>query len=135
MSKTISVKVSTQKLIKALEAALAKREKEMMDYEKAQKAYEIEKKKFDAEVLSLVGTKKMTLTDSTVWKNHYRDDKPKAQFTFDISDSVKFPQEPEKVSYALKGECDEIRNALQLLKMTDEEYVGTSTYKGVAQYI
>ena len=36
MSKTISVKVSTQKLIKALEAALAKREKEMMDYEKAQ---------------------------------------------------------------------------------------------------
>lgn len=135
MSKTISVRVSTQKLTKALEAALAKREKAIMDYEKAQKEYEIEKKKFDAEILSLVGTKKLTLTDSTVWKNHYRDDKPKAQFTFDISDSVKFPQEPEKVSYALKGECDEIRNAIALLKMTDEEYVGTSTYKGVAQYI
>lgn len=135
MSKNINVKVSTEKLIKALTEALSEREKQMSDHEKAQKEYEAEKKKFDASLLALVGTKKLTLKDTTVWKSRYGHDTPTVTFVFAISEAAKFPEEPECISYHVKHEADEIRNAIRLLKMTDEQYVSTSTYKGVAQYI
>ena len=133
MSKSLAVKVSTAKLIKALEAALAKREKEANDYKKARADYEKEQKEFIKSLASLIGTNKLTLTD-TDFRKDWKSDKPQAHFTFVLSPSVKVPEEPERF-FSNDRECDEIRNAIVLLKMTDDEYVSTSTYKGVAQYL
>jgi hypothetical protein len=52
-----------------------------------------------------------------------------------LSPSVKIPTAPEAVSYHVRNECDEIRNAIAILKMTEDEVVSTNTYKGVAQYL
>ena len=37
--------------------------------------------------------------------------------------------------YEYKSAVEEIENAIRLLKLTDEEFVNTSTYKSVAKYI
>ena len=55
-AKSMNVKVSTAKLIKALEGALAKREKEVSDYKKAREAYEKEYEAFEKSLVKLVGT-------------------------------------------------------------------------------
>ena len=137
MSKSLSVKVSTAKLIKALEAALNKREKEINDYKKARADYEKEHKEFVKSLTSLIGTNKVTLKDTSFREKGWKTDLPEVEFTFTINGSVKVPKEPERTAahYSNERECDEIRNAISLLKMTDDEYVGTSTYKGVAQYL
>lgn len=137
MSKSLSVKVSTAKLIKALEASLAKREKEASDYKKARADYEKEKKEFIKGLPALVGTNKVTLKDTDFREKGWKTDLPEMVLTFTLNGSVKVPQEPERNSahYSNERECEEIKNAIAILKMTDDEYVGTNTYKGVAQYL
>jgi len=134
MSKSLSVKVSTAKLIKALEAALAKREKEANDYKKARAEYEKEKKEFIKGLPALVGTNKVTLKDTDFREKGWKTDLPEMTLTFTLNGSVKVPQEPDRF-YSNDRECEEIKNAIAILKMTDDEYVGTNTYKGVAQYL
>lgn len=133
-SKSLSVKVSTAKLIKALEASLAKREKEASDHKKAQEAYKKEHAEFVKSLQALMGTNKVTLKDTDFRERGWKTDSPEVVFTFVLSPSVKVPKEPERF-YGNDRECDEIRNAIAILKMTDDEYVGTNTYKGVAQYL
>ena len=135
MSKSLSVKVSTAKLIKALEAALAKREKELSDYEKAHDKYEKERKEFIKNLPSLIGTKSVTLKDTNFNERGWRSELPEVAFTFTLNPSIKVPKAPEGVSYHVRNECDEIRNAIAILKMPDDEVVSTNTYKGVAQYL
>ena len=135
MSKSLSVKVSTAKLIKALEAALAKREKEIADYEKAHDAYEKERKEFIKNLPSLIGTKSITLADTNFNERAWKSELPEVMFTYKLSPAVKIPKAPETVSYHVRNECEEIRNAISILKMTDDETVSTNSYKGVAQYI
>lgn len=137
MSKSLSVKVSTAKLIKALEAALAKREKEINDYKKARADYEKEHKEFVKNLTSLIGTNKVTLKNTSFREKGWQSGLPEVEFTFTLNGSVKVPKEPERTSahYSNERELDEIKNAIAILKMTDDEYVGTNTYKGVAQYL
>jgi hypothetical protein len=45
------------------------------------------------------------------------------------------PEAPESIGHYHAHQIEEIKNAISILKMTDDEYVGTSTYKGVAQYL
>jgi hypothetical protein len=135
MSKSLSVKVSTAKLIKALESALVKREKELSDYEKARDVYDKEYKAFVESLPSLIGTKKLSLKHTNFRERTYNSDGSEVEFSFTLAPTVKPPKMPEGVSYATKHEADEIRNAIAILKMTDDEYVSTNTYKGVAQYL
>jgi len=135
MSKSLSVKVSTAKLIKALETALAKREKELSDHDKAQEAYDKERKEFIKNLPSLIGTKSITLADTNFNERAWKSELPEVMFTYKLSPAVKIPKAPEGVHYSVRNECEEIRNAIAILKMTDDEYVSTNSYKGVAQYI
>lgn len=134
MSKSLAVKVSTAKLIKALEGALSKREKEASDYKKARAEYEKEYKEFVKSLGSLVGTNKVTLKDTDFRERGWKTDLPEMVLTFTLNGSVKVPKQPDPF-YNNDRECDEIRNAIALLKMTDDEYVSANTYKGVAQYL
>lgn len=135
MSKSLSVKVSTAKLIKALESALAKREKQIADYDKAYEQYEKDRKEFVKNLPSLIGTKSVTLVDTNFNERAWKSELPEATFTYKVSASVKVPKAPEGLHYSVRNECEEIRNAIAILKMTDDEYVSTNSYKGVAQYI
>ena len=133
-TKSMNVKVSTAKLIKALESALAKREKEVSDYKKAREAYEKEHDAFEKSLVKLVGTNKLTLKSSHI-QNGWRSEPKELNLTFVLSSSVKMPEAPESIGHYHAHQIEEIKNAISILKMTDDEYVGTSTYKGVAQYL
>lgn len=130
----MNVKVSTSKLITALEGALAKRQKEVADYKKAREAYEKEYEAFEKSLVKLVGTNKLTFRSSRI-QNGWRDEPKELTLSFTISPSLKEPQAPDHVGYCHDNQIEEISNAISILKMTDDEYVGTSTYKGVAQYL
>jgi hypothetical protein len=133
-TKPMNVKVSTLKLIKALETALAKRQKEVVDYKKAREAYEKEYEAFEKSLVKLVGTNKLTFMSSRI-QDSWRDEPKELTLSFNISSSLKLPQAPESIGHMHNHQIEEIKNAISILKMTDDEYVGTSTYKGVAQYL
>jgi hypothetical protein len=133
-TKPMNVKVSTSKLITALEGALAKRQKEVADYKKAREAYEKEHLAFEKSLVKLVGTNKLTFMSSRI-QDSWRDEPKELTLTFNISSSLKLPQAPDHVGHMHNNQIEEIKNAISILKMTDDEYVGTSTYKGVAQYL
>jgi hypothetical protein len=126
--------VSTSKLIKALEGALAKRQKEVADYKKAREAYEKEHEAFEKSLVKLVGTNKLTFKSSRI-QDSWRDEPKELTLTFTLSSSLKLPQAPESIGHYHNHQIEEISNAISILKMTDDEYVGTSTYKGVARFI
>lgn len=135
-SKSINVKVSTAKVVKALETALAERKKVLTDYAKAQKEYEKAEKEFRNSVVELFlsGKGKVVNTHKvSAWRGTPEN---KWEITVEFPASVKAPESPESISeWQVKADIEELENAIALLKMTDEEYVSTSTYKGVARLI
>ena len=135
--KTINVKVSVSKIITALEASLEARKKKLRDYEKADKQFQKDYKEFMDSIAELFrsGTGKVFATSG---QGHWRNssDNTKYEIVVQMPASVKAPVAPESIStWQVQAEIEEIRNAISILKMTDEETVSTNTYSGVAQYI
>ena len=136
--KPISVKVSTKKVIDALEKALAERKKEVADNEKARKDHEKAVKDFQDTLAEMFRAGKGKVTH--VSKSHnfrYNEEQNKYEITVEFPASVKSPKEPEinSADWSLKSDIEELENAIAVLKMTDEETINTSTYKGVARFI
>ena len=137
-SKSINVKVTTSKVITALEKALSDRQKEVADYAKAKKDYQKEVKEFQDTLADLFRSGKGKVTDVSKYNSYrHNEETNKYQMTVEFPASVKSPKEPEQNhnDWAIKADIEELENAIALLKMTDEEYVSTSTYKGVARLI
>ena len=138
MSRQITVKVATTKVIKALEARLAKLEKDYADQTaneaKHTKAYEAWKKEVGKWAIANFSKAENLRTNYRQWNNNLNVD-------FDII--VKegdFPKEPEKDfevihTHTYNEMKEEITNAIRILKMTDEEVVNTSTYNAIARYL
>jgi len=142
MSKSLSVKVKTATLIKALEEALDKREKRWANQEKETARHKKEVEAYNASILKLVKAGKGTIHDISENKWATRNDKNSTTITF--SAEIKLPKsvmpvEPkendEMRESIYKMETDDISQALRILKMTDQEYVNASTYKSVAEYL
>lgn len=135
--KPISVKVSTKKVIDALEKALAERKKTVADNEKARKEYEKAITEFRDSLSELFRAGKGKVT--SVSKSHafrYNEENNKYELTIEFPASVKAPKEPENLNdWCMKSEIEELENAVVILRMTDEEYINTNTYKGVARFI
>ena len=130
----INVKVQTAKLIKALEAALAQRIKDVAQYKTERKAYEVALEVFNRSLESLIGTKKLHLRDVTV-RNGWRDEPKIVQFEYTILDAkIEQPTMPG-FPHSAENEIGEIKNAIAVLKLTDDETVSTSTYNNVAKYL
>ncbi len=134
--KTINVKVSVSKIITALETSLEARKKKLSDYEKADKQFQKDHKEFINSLGELFrsGTGKFVSASSQAhWRNS---DNAMYEIVVQMPASVKPPVSPESIStWQVQAEIEEIRNALSILKMTDEETVSTNTYSGVAQYL
>lgn len=136
--KAISVKISTPKVIKALEGALAKLELDYSSQEaneaKFQKALEKWKKEMQAYAIANIKKAENFRTNYRSWNNNLNID-----FDLTVSESD-IPTQPEREfetmhQHQYKEQKEELSNAIRILKMTDEETVNTSTYNAVARYL
>ena len=136
--KSISVKIATPKVIKALETKLAELNKNYASQEeneaKFQKAYEKWQKEMGKWALS-------QFSKATNLRTNYRSWSKTVNVDFDLAtDGTDFPKEPEKDfdvihQHSYREIKEEIENAIRILKMTDEETVNTSTYNAIARYL
>jgi hypothetical protein len=138
MSKTISVKVSTKKVITALEKALNERKKQKEQNEKEWKDYEQAEKDFrDTLAEAFRSGKGKVVSVSKGYVGFREQDNNRYDLGIEFPASIKAPKEPKghRSDYSLNAQIEELENAIAVLKLTDEETVSTNTYKGVAQYI
>ena len=133
MARNISVKVSTAKVIKALEDKIASAQKATVTNEKKRKDYEKVEKAWAKEVSDLV-FKNISKADLSAHEN-YRNE-VNVNITLP-SGVIKLPEKPqlELDNELARWEVTEIENAIRILKMTDEEVVNASTFNKVAQYL
>jgi len=137
-SKAINVKIATVKIITALEAALAKLEKDFSvqaDKEaKYEKSMEVWRKAIGKWAMERWSKAEDIRTNYRSWNN---------QLNIDFNLTTKeadFPAEPVKDydfihASTYRESKKELENAIRILKMTDEETVNTSTYNAVAEYL
>jgi hypothetical protein len=139
MSRAITVKVSTPKVIKALEASLAKLEADYASqtvnetkYEKAREAYNEALKDFAI----------ANISKAENFRTSYRSWSSKLNIDYDIviDNEKDMPVEPERDyevihQHEYRSQKEEITNALNILRMTDEEVVNASTMKSIAKYL
>jgi DNA repair exonuclease SbcCD ATPase subunit len=138
MSRQITVKVATSKVIKALETRLATLEKDYAtqgaNEAKYQKAVEAWRKEIGKWAIANFSKAENLRTNYRSWNNTLNVD-------FDIiTKEGNFPAEPEKDfevihQHSYREMKEDITNALTILKMTDEETVNASTMKQIAKYL
>ena len=138
MTRAITVKVATTKVIKALETRLATLEKDYASQEakeaKFQKAVEAWRKEIGKWAIANFSKAENLRTNYRNWNNTLNVD-------FDIiTKEGNFPTEPEKDfeqihQHSYREMKEDITNALTNLKMTDEETVNASTMKQIAKYL
>jgi hypothetical protein len=137
-TKSISVKIATPKVIKALETRLAELETNYANQEaneaKYVKAMEKWKKEIFTYAIANIKKAENVRTNYRSWNNTLNID-------FDLTTSESsLPSEPER-EFEQMGrhnyleQKQEIENAIRILKMTDEETVNTSTYNAIARYL
>ena len=138
MSRQITVKVATTKVIKALETRLATLEKDYasqsVNEAKFEKAKEAWRKEIGKWAIANFSKSENLRTNYRSWNNTLNVD-------FDIiTKEGNFPAEPEKDfetihQHSYREMKEDITNALTILKMTDEETVNASTMKQIAKYL
>jgi len=138
MSRAITVKVATPKVIKALEARLAELEKNYASQEANEAKYQKAREKWQKEIgkwaIDHFSKAENLRTNYRQWNNTLNVD-------FDIiTKDTEFPTEPEKDfeiihQHSYREMKEDITNALTILKMTDEETVNASTMKQIAKYL
>jgi len=138
MSRAITVKVATPKVIKALETKLEAIKKDFAEqganeakYEKARNAWQKEVQDY-----AIANIKK-----AENFRTAYRSWNNSLNIDFDLTVSEKdMPVEPIRdyttmYQHTYNEIVEDIQNALTILKMTDEETVNASTMKQIAQYL
>ena len=138
MSRAITVKVATPKVIKALETKLATIKKDYAEQGANEAKYEKSREKWKKEVqdFAIANIKKAEnfRTSYRSWNNSLNVD-----FDLIVKESD-FPKEPERDftimhQHTYNEIVEDITNALTILKMTDEETVNASTMKQIAKYL
>ena len=136
--KAISVKIPTERVIKALEQSLNKLELDWTSQEaneaKYNKAMEAWRKELVKFAVDRIAKAENLRTNYRSWNKTLNVD-----FDLTVKDG-EFPSEPERSYTTLhkheyENNKEEISNAIRILKMTDEEVVNTSTYNAVARYL
>jgi hypothetical protein len=136
--KAISVKIATPKVIKALEASLAKLEADYTNQEANEAKYNKAMEKWRKEVAKFAMDR---FAKAENLRTNYRSWNKTLNVDFDITvNESDFPKEPERDyvtlhQHSYNEQKEEISNAIRILKMTDEEVVNTSTYNAVARYL
>jgi len=136
--KAIQVKIATTKVIKALEARLAKLE---ADYTKQDENEAKFNKKMEAWKKEIGKWAIGQFSKAENLRTNYRSWNKTLNVDFDLTvNENDFPAEPEKDyeiihQHTYREMKDEMENAIRILKMTDEEVVSASTYNAIARYL
>ena len=138
MAKAITVKVATPKVIKALETKLEiietnykNQEKYEADYQKAMEDWK--------KVIAEFAIKRFANAENI--RTNYREWNKTLNVDFDLTvKGSDFPAEPKREyetihHHTYKEMIEDITNALNILRMTDEETVNASTMKSIARYL
>jgi hypothetical protein len=136
--KAINVKIATPKVIKALETKLAEIKKAYAEQGANEAKYQKAREKWQKEI------GKWAIDHFSKAENlrtNYRQWNKTLNVDFDlIVNESDFPAEPEKDyevihQHSYNEMKEELENAIRILKMTDEEFVSTSTYNAIARYL
>lgn len=150
MASGINVKVSTKKLIKAMEEKVAEHKKLITQFDAAQKKYDAAVEKHEAFLLATApklaakfDQKPLVRVSKVGWGAN--SGKTEVEVSYYIpNDEAKALNRPDWDDFkpdsglcvnSLKEQVQELNNAIRLLGMSDEEFVNTSTYKSVAKYL
>lgn len=137
-SKPISVKIATAKVIEALQQSLNKLELDYTSQEDSEAKYSKAMEKWKKEIVK-IGISNFSLAENV--RINYRPWNDTLNIDFDLIGKKHFiPAEPERnfetVSvHQYRDTKEEISNAIRILKMTDEEYINTSTYTAISKYL
>jgi len=138
MSRAISVKVATPKVIKALEAKLEQIKKDYASQEANEAKYQKAMEKYKKAMLDLAMA---NIKKAQNVRTNYRSWNKTLNVDFDLTfEETDVPVEPtrdfEQMNlHTYKELVEDITNALNILKMTDEETVNASTMKSIAKYL
>ena len=135
--KSISVKIATTKVIKALETKLAQLQKDKANQASNEEKYDKAREKWSKEVA------KLALAQIAKAENLQASVRYNGDINVDFNlpkNTITLPAEPKKDfdtfhDWQYKEMVEEIENAIRILKMTDEEVVSTSTYNAIARYL
>jgi len=136
--KAISVKIPTERVIKALEQSLNKLELDWTSQEANEAKYNKSYESWKKQLVEFAVTK---IAKAENLRANYRSWNKTLNVDFDLTvKEGEFPAEPEREHTILHrhdytNQKEEISNAIRILKMTDEEVVNTSTYNAVARYL
>lgn len=150
-NKTLTVKVPRTKLIEALTKAANDRSKSIAEHDKAVEKWKLEmavaEKDFFARVKSgKVKTNRLSMSHRETWQpfdpTGRRERELDVTITFTTpATALKLPESPEqkykdsRYGWNIKEDIEEIENAIRILNLSTDEFVCTSTYKSVAQFL
>jgi DNA repair exonuclease SbcCD ATPase subunit len=138
MSRAITVKVATPKVINALEAKLTQVKADYSNQEQNEAKYQKLLEKYKK---SLTDYAMANIKSATNIRTNYRSWNTSLNIDFDVdTKGADFPAEPQRDfeqlhQHSYNEIVSEITNALSILKMTDEDYVNASTMKSIAKYL
>ena len=136
--KAISVKIPTQRVITALENALAKLEADYALQEANEAKYEQAREAWKKDIYAYATEH---IAKATNLRTSYRSWNSTLNIDFDLTVAESdLPTEPVREhetmgAHNYRDQKEEMENAIRILKMTDEEVVSTSTYQAVARYL
>ena len=136
--KSISVKIATPKVIKALETKLAELNTNYANQEANEAKYT---KAFEKYKKELIAYATANIKKAENFRTNYRSWNSTLNIDFDLTVAEsELPKAPERdfeqmSAHSYKDMKEEIENAIRILKMTDEETVNTSTYNAIARYL
>jgi len=138
MSRAITVKVATPKVINALETKLASIKADYANQAENEAKYELARKEWQKAVGEFAIA---NVAKAENFRTNYRAWNKTLNVDFDLTVSeYEFPKEPERNfttmhQHTYNEIVEDITNALTILKMTDEETVNASTMKQIAKYL
>lgn len=133
MSKTVNVKVAKGVLLKALNEAFDKKVKELAEYEKAKDEHAKTEEAFKKSIPALLKSGKLKVKEVNIrnWRDEYF-----LSVEFETK-GIKFPENkvPDFCDWRNKEAQKEIQNAIRVLELSADEFVRTSSYSSVSQYL
>jgi len=138
MSRAISVKVATPKVIKALETKLATIKETYANQDKLEAEFQTALTAWNKALADFALSK---IAEATNIRTSVRSWANTMNIDFDVPTGGKdFPEMPERKfdqmhQHTYRETVEEIENALNILRMTDEETVNASTMKSIAKYL
>jgi hypothetical protein len=138
MARAISVKVATPKVIAALESKLAELESDLATSLANEEAFQIAWKEYQTQLQNYAVA---NIAQATEFRVSHRAYNSLVNIDYNVPTNLAgFPVEPKRdfevvYEHTVTSARTEITNALNILRMTDEEYVSASTMKSIASYL